>query len=58
LRAVEPRHSDDLDASRGLEKKEQLCDGRKLGEVARAIAVPREQVLTTVVGDLREQLAI
>lgn len=58
LRAVEPWHADDLYATRCLEEKQQLRDGRKLREVARAIAVPREQVLTAVIGDLGEQLAI
>jgi hypothetical protein len=58
LRAVEPWHADDFDATGCLEEKQQLCDGRKLREVARAIAIPREQVLTTLIGDLREQLAI
>jgi len=58
LRAVEPWHADDFDTSRCLEEKQQLCDSGKLREVARAIAVPREQVLTAIVGDLGEQLAI
>jgi hypothetical protein len=58
LRAVEPWHADDFDATRSLEEKQQLCDGGKLREVARAIAVPREQVLTALIGNLGEQLAI
>jgi len=58
LRAVEPWHADDFDTTCCLEKKQQLCDGGKLREVSRAIAVPREQVLTATIGDLREQLAI
>ena len=56
--AVEPWHADDFDTACGLEEKQQLRDGGKLREVARAVAVPREQVLTAVIGDLREQLAI
>jgi len=58
LRTVEPWHADDFDTTCCLEKKQQLRDGGKLREVARAIAVPREQVLTTTISDLREQLAI
>jgi hypothetical protein len=52
LRTVEPWHADDFDTTCCLEKKQQLCDGGKLREVSRAIAVPREQVLTATIGDL------
>ena len=58
LRAVEPWHADDFDTSRCLEEKQQLRDGGEFRDVPRAVAVPREHVLATLIGDLGEQLAI